>query len=292
MKIVVTGSLGHIGKPLTQILTENSYTVTVISSNPGRKASIEALGATAAIGSVNDIDFLTAAFTGADAVYCMVPPDFKQQDQIAYYINTGNNYAKAIQQSGVKHAILLSSYGAHLEKGTGFITGSHKMEKIFNDLNNVALTHIRAGYFYYNLFGFINMIKTAGFIGANYGGDDKLALVAPADIAAVIAASIKTRESGIRYAASDEKTCNEIAGILGDAIGKPDLEWKVLTSEQMQQGLEKNGLPAPIAANLVELGAAIHSGDMLGDYELHKPLLGKIKIEDFASEFAHVYHKN
>lgn len=34
-------------------------------------------------------------------------------------------------------------------------------------------------YFYNNLFGFIPMIKAAGFIGAVYGEEDKLAMVSP-----------------------------------------------------------------------------------------------------------------
>ena len=32
MKIVVTGSLGHIGKPLTEELVQKGHSVTVISS--------------------------------------------------------------------------------------------------------------------------------------------------------------------------------------------------------------------------------------------------------------------
>jgi nucleoside-diphosphate-sugar epimerase len=37
MKVAITGSLGHIGKPLTQELVKKGHSVTVISSNP-RKA--------------------------------------------------------------------------------------------------------------------------------------------------------------------------------------------------------------------------------------------------------------
>ena len=74
MKIIVTGSLGHISKPLTQELVQKGHSVTVISSSPQKQKEIEALHAKAAIGTAEDIDFLTTTFTGADAVYCMVPP--------------------------------------------------------------------------------------------------------------------------------------------------------------------------------------------------------------------------
>lgn len=75
MKVIVTGSLGNISKPLTQELVQKGHTVTVISTKPEKQKDIEALDATAAIGSLEDVDFLTATFTGADGVYCMIPPN-------------------------------------------------------------------------------------------------------------------------------------------------------------------------------------------------------------------------
>jgi NAD(P)H dehydrogenase (quinone) len=43
MKIVVTGSLGNISKPLTKLLVEKGHSVTVISSDPRKQSAIEAL---------------------------------------------------------------------------------------------------------------------------------------------------------------------------------------------------------------------------------------------------------
>lgn len=96
------------------------------------------------------------------------------------------------------------------------------------------------------------MIKGAGFIAVNYGSEDKIVLVSPIDIAAAIAEEIATPTIGkkVRYVASDEPTANEIASILGAAIGKPDLKWVTITDEQMQSGLEANGIPTLLAANL------------------------------------------
>ena len=74
MKIIITGSLGNISKPLAQELVQKGHAVTVISSNPDKQKDIEAMGATAAIGSVEDVSFLAKTFTGADAVYTMLPP--------------------------------------------------------------------------------------------------------------------------------------------------------------------------------------------------------------------------
>jgi uncharacterized protein YbjT (DUF2867 family) len=295
MKIIVTGSLGNISQPLTKELVQKGHTVVVVSSKPEKQKDIEALGATAAIGTLEDAGFLAATFTGADAVYCMIPPDFSEPDRIVYYCSIAGNYVQAIQQSGVKRIIHLSTYGAHLDKGTGILLGAHHAEVLLNKLPGTDITHMRPGYFYYNLFSFIEMIKNAGVMVANYGGEDKFPLVSPIDIAAAIADEIVTSTATgrkVRYVASDERTASEIAAVLGAAIGKPDLKWTIISNEQMQSDMASHGVPAVLAAGLVEMFASIHSGTLSEHYFMNKPVaMGKVKLEDFAKEFAAAYKK-
>lgn len=298
MKITVTGSLGHISKPLAQELVQKGHSVTVISHNAERQKEIEALGAKAAIGSIEDLNFLTSTFTGADAVYVMTPPvpffnhAFNPEP---YYRKLGNNYAQAIQQSGVKRVVHLSSIGAHLDSGTGFILYSaHNVENILKELpENVAITFLRPVGLYYNLFATINAIKKQGVIATNYGGDDKVLLVSPIDVADAIADEITRSFPGrrIRYIASEELTSNEVAGILGEAIGKPDLKWITVSNEQYQKNLEAIGMAPQLAADMVEMNAATHTGKLYEDYYCNKPTLGKVKLKDFAKEFAAMYHR-
>lgn len=292
MNIVVTGSLGHISKPLTEELVRNGHTVTVISSNPDKRKPIEAAGATAAIGFLADAAFLTTTFADADAAYCMIPPNFTVPDSRSYYQGIGRSYAQAITQSGIGRVVHLSSWGAHLSEGTGFITGSHDVEQLFNALPDVAITHLRAGSFYDNLYAYIDMIKRAGFIGTNYGGDDKIVMVSPLDIAAAAAQELTRSATGqnVRYVVSGEYTANQAARILGAAIGKPDLQWLTFTDEQTRSGLAQNGIPPHIATDFVQLGASIHNGRLGEHYEQHKPdAMGQVKLVNFAQEFAAAY---
>lgn len=69
MNYLITGSLGHISKPVVEKLTAAGHNVTVITSNNNRVADIEALGAKAAVGSVDDAAFLTQAF--AEPMLCI-----------------------------------------------------------------------------------------------------------------------------------------------------------------------------------------------------------------------------
>jgi uncharacterized protein YbjT (DUF2867 family) len=297
MKIIVTGSLGNISKPLAQELIQKGHTVTVISSNPGKQKDIEMLGAIAAIGSLEDVDFLAATFTGADAVYCMIPPNnyFDHSlDLIAYYRRLGHHYAQAIEQSGVKRVVNLSTIGAHLEKGSGILLGAHDVQHILDKLPNVAITHIRPTSFYYNLYSYAEMIKEQGFIAANYGADDVIPWVSPLDIAAAIAEELVTPLEGrkVRYVASEELTGNETAGILGEAIGKPDLKWILISDEENLNSLEAIGMNKQIAAGLVEMYASLHSGLLSEHYNRNKPaVMGKVKLVDFAKEFAIVFNQ-
>ena len=299
MKIIVTGSLGHIGKPLTQELVQKGHQVTVISSNPERQKEIEALGAKAAIGTMEDADFLSATFTGADAVYVMESLGsgsyFDPNIDIIGAINKiGNSYKQAILHSGVKRVVHLSSIGAHTDKGNGLLAFHYNVENILKSLpSDVAITFMRPVGFYYNLLGFINTIKKQGVIATNYGGDSKKPWVSPLDIAEAVAEELVTPFVGrkVRYVASDEISCNELASLLGAAIGKPDLKWIVIPDEQMLKGMIAAGMNPKIAAGLVEMNASTKTGDLYEDYFLNKPTLGRVKLADYAKEFAAVYNQ-
>jgi len=295
MKIIVTGSLGNISRPLIQELVAKGHDVTVVSSKAEKQKEIEALGAKAAIGTLADTDFLTSTFTGADAVYTMVPPNYAAADMMSYCRETGENFVEAIERSGVKRVVHLSSIGAHMESGSGLILAHREVEKIFEELPAaVAITFMRPSGFYYNLLTFIPGIKAAGVMVANYGADDMLIWVAPADIAAAVADELELPVTGhkVRYVASDELTGNETARILGEAIGKPDLKWILISDEERTKQLVSVGLPAAMAEGLVEMFSAQHRGLLAEDFYRHWPeKVGKVKMADYAKEFAAIYNQ-
>lgn len=294
MKIIVTGSLGNIGKPLTQALVQKGHQVIGISHLVEKQKDIEVLGAKAAIGSVEDVNFLANTFAGADLVYTMVPPNyFAEPDIREYYRKIGNNYAQAIKQAGIKQVLNLSSYGAHLKEGTGNILGAHYVENVLNELSEVDITHIRPTYFYYNLLNLIPVIKSTGTIYANYGGEQKFEMVSPLDIASAIAEEIEVAltHRKIRYVSSDELTGNEVASILGQAIGKPDLKWVLISDEEALKGYMDIGFPELLSQNLVDMFSSLRRGKLAEDFKLNKPTtFGKTKFTSFVNEFVTVYN--
>jgi uncharacterized protein YbjT (DUF2867 family) len=288
MHIIITGSLGNISKPLTQKLVQAGHKVIVISSNQNKAEEIKSLGASAAIGSVEDVEFLSSTFKGADVVYTMTPNNFAAANQREFIAGVGKNYAQAIKNSGVKNVVNLSSIGANLSDGTGPIKGLHDVENSLNALENVNVKHLRAAFFYTNFYNDIPMIKNLGFTGSNFSADTLMILVHPNDIASEVAKQIEATFEGksVRYVYSDEQKASKVAQILGEAIGKPDLAWVEFTSDQALQGMLQAGLPEPVAKNYVEMGEAMGTGLLSQDFNLHKPEAGKTPLKAFAQEFA------
>ncbi len=293
MKYVITGSLGHISKPLTETLVKAGHQVTVISSSADRIPSIEALGAHAAIGSINNEQFLANTFMGADAVYTMIPPSWDSADWKAHIHNVGKIYAAALKVAGVKKVVNLSSVGAHMPDGCGPVSGLHFAEQELNKLDGVTITHLRPGFFFYNLMANIGMIKGMGIMGGNYGEGTTLIMAHPNDIAAVAAEELQNTSStghSIRYIASDERSTTDIAKVLGTAIGKPEVPWVNFKDEDNYNGMLQAGLTEEVAKNYTEMGHAMATGQMAADYNNHKPTLSPTKLEDFAKEFAAAYN--
>lgn len=298
MKIIVTGSLGNISKPLATELVQKGHEVTIISSNTERQHDIEAIGAKAAIGKMQDVAFLSETFKGADIVYCMETHDRNaffdpNLDLIEAITQIGKNYKQAIEQSGVKKVVHLSSIGAHTYKGNGILRFHYEVEKILNQLPaDVSIKFMRPVGFFTNLLRSIPTLKAKGKFISNYGGDQKEPWVSPIDIAATIAEEIELPFEGrsVRYIASEEVSPNEIAEVLGKATGT-DLEWSVVSDEDLLKAWLAIGMNKKIAEGYIAMQASQGSGLLYEDYYKNKPTLGKVKLADFAIDFAKAFNQ-
>lgn len=300
MNIVLTGSLGTIGKPLTRDLVGKGHSVTVISSRSERQTAIEDLGAKAAIGTFQDVDFLAATFHGADIVYLMEAWEGigslfdRNMDFVAAFEQIGHTYRKAVERSGVSRIVHLSSIGAHTDEGIGSLRLHHTVETILNQLPaTVAIKFIRPVGFYTNLYRYMESIKSSGAIIQSYGGDRKEPWVSPLDIAAAIARAMESPFDGrsVHYVASDEISPNDIAKILGKAIGQPDLVWRVVSEQELLAGMQTAGMNEWIAQGFIGMQASQGTGALYDDYYRHRPTLGTVRFANFAQEFAQTYKR-
>lgn len=293
-KYIITGSTGHISKPIVEGLVKADKEVSVITSAQERVKEIERLGAKALVGRVQDTIFLKNAFKGAEVIYTMIPPIWQTSNWRASQLEVAKNYTEAIQQSGVKYVVNLSSIGAHLEKGVGPVGGLYDFEQLLNKVPGLHVKHLRPAYFYYNLFSQIGLIKQAGFMGGNYGDDDeKIFLVHTNDIATAALEELlmlNFKGNAVRYIISDERSGKEIAEVVGKAIGKV-LKWVQFTDDQQKHGLLQAGLSETHSHAYTEMGTALRTGTMQDDARKNKPAWSVIKLEDFAKEFASAFNQ-
>src|SRR5260370_748893 len=117
---VVTGATGNTGHIVAQKLLANGQKVRAIGRSADRLQAIAAEGAEPFIADLIDKQALTKAFTGARAVYAMVPPPSAYtQDYRAYQDRISDAIAAALTAAKVPYAVTLSSFGADKPGKTG-----------------------------------------------------------------------------------------------------------------------------------------------------------------------------
>jgi uncharacterized protein YbjT (DUF2867 family) len=263
---VVTGATGNTGHVVASHLLGQKKTVRVIGRSKERLQSLVDRGAEAFVADVSDQAALTKAFSGAEGVYAMVPPSMTSQDYRGDQRRASNAIAGALEQAGVKHAVVLSSVGADKESGTGPVVGLHEFEEMLNRITGLNVVHLRAGYFMQNTLGQAAAIHAMGKTAGPLRGDLKLPMIAARDIGDAAAELLlaldfsgkQTRELlGQRDVSMDEATA-----IIGDAIGQADLKYLQLPPEQMLPTFVQMGMSSNLAELILEMAAALNSGHM------------------------------
>ncbi|MGG7664163.1 NmrA family NAD(P)-binding protein [Dyadobacter sp. BHUBP1] len=291
MIVTVTGSLGNVGRILTEKLTAKGHTVKVVTSNPERSEEIRTLGAVPMVGLVHDYEFVKRSFEGSDAVYLMIPPDFHAPDIKEYIKTIGRQYADAVKETGVRLAVNLSSIGAHLEDGLGPTGPNFYVEQRLNELEHVHILHLRPGMFMTNFYGAMPMIQHQGIVGNNFNGSIHLPLTHPRDIAeAAFRAIDDFSVSGkqIQYVVSDVKSGEQVARALGAAIGKDDVYWAEFSDKQLLEALMRDGFSRTMAqVYIIEIGMAIRDGSFAEDYQKQQQQpVGGVTLDAFSREFS------
>jgi uncharacterized protein YbjT (DUF2867 family) len=287
------GATGNIGSKLANILLDKGEKVQVIGRSAERLKPLVDRGAKAAVGDISDVEFITNVFIGADAVFAMIPPNYTTDNVRGFYNEIGANIAKAIQESGVKHVLFLSSLGAHLAENTGPIKGLHDVEHQLNKLVDVNVLHLRPTYFMENLLANVGMIKNMGIIGSEIKGDVKFAMIATKDIAQVAADRLIKRDfsgkSVHELLGERDVSLEEATKIFGEKIGKPDLNYVQFSPEDAKKGMMDSGLSDDVSDQLLELGQAINSGIIAVNQPRTAENTTATSIEEFAGFFAQVY---
>src|SRR5579864_4269883 len=261
---VILGATGHIGSVIANTLISRGEKIRVVGRDAGRLSKFSTKGAEAYIANATDSEALTHAFTGARAAFLMIPPGITSPDYRADQEKTSDAIAAAVEKSGLRYAVHLSSFGAHASSGTGPILGLHNSEKKLNSIPALHVLHLRPGSFMENELNSIGLIQNMGVYGSALKGDLKVPMIATRDIGSYAAERLlKLDFSGKQkqeLLGERDLTINEAASIIGRGISKPDLRYTQFSYAQVEQVLLQMGISQKTATTLIEMYQGMNSG--------------------------------
>jgi uncharacterized protein YbjT (DUF2867 family) len=290
----ITGATGNTGKPISLGLLESGHRVRVITRNAEKAQDLKDKGAEVFVGNNLDESFLNSAFSGADAVYALLPMDAQAPDYTAMQVAHATAIKNALVNNGIKYAVTLSSVGAHLNEGTGVVLGLHKMEELFNAVSDLNVKHIRATYFMENTLSQLQAIKHTGSMGSPVNGSIKFAMVAAKDVAATALKYLQSLDfygKSIAYVLGQRDiSYNEIAEVYGKAIGHPGLKYIDIPFDQFSKMMLEMGMGESMVANLLEFTKAINEGKVADFYKRTPENTTSTSIEEFAQKVKRLYN--
>jgi uncharacterized protein YbjT (DUF2867 family) len=288
---VVLGSSGNTGSIIADFLLSKGQKLRVLGRDPGRLQRFVRNGAEAFTADVADAAALTKVFSGARAAYLLLPPLNSREEQE----RQSDAIAKAVKESGLRYAVHLSSYGAHVPEGTGPVTGLHSSEQKLNAISDLNVLHLRAAYFMENNLAAIAMIHGMGLFGHALLPELKLPMIATQDVGDYAGPRLlnldfsgkQTRE----LLGERDLTMTEAAAVIARGIGKPDLRYEQFSYDQVQQALTQAGFSPKKAAVYIEMFQSINTG-LLAAQEPRSPQNSTpTSFEKFVQDvFAPVYH--
>jgi uncharacterized protein YbjT (DUF2867 family) len=263
---VVIGATGHTGGIVAEKLLAKREKVRVVGRDERRLEGFKEKGAEALVGDVTDSNAMARAFAGAEAAYVMVPPNLAAPDVRAYQERVNDVLAAALEKSGVKYAVVLSSYGADKADKTGPVVGLHNLEKKLEAIAGLNALFLRAGYFMENLLAQVGVIPSLGSMAGPVRSDLALPMIATRDIGAAAAEALARRDfqgkQRRELLGARDASYAQMARVVGAAIGKPDLAYQQVPAAQLKPALTQMGMSPNMADLLLEMSEALNTGHM------------------------------
>jgi uncharacterized protein YbjT (DUF2867 family) len=259
-KYVILGASGNTGSIIANFLLSKGEKVRVVGRDVGRLQSFVRKGAEAFSADVSDTAALTKAFGGARAAYLMLPPLHSREEQE----RQSDAIAKAVKDSGLRYALHLSSYGAHVPEGTGPVTGLHSSEQKLNAISDLNVLHLRAAYFMENNLAAIDTIHGMGLFGHALLPDLKLPMIATSDVGDFAAQRLRDLDFSGKQTrellGERDLTMTEATAVIARGIGKLGLRYEQFSYDRVEQVLTQMGFSRKKAAVYIEMFQAINAG--------------------------------
>ena len=285
---VITGATGNTGSVVAEELLAKSEKVRVVGRSAEKLERFVKKGAEAFVGNVADAEAMTRAFTGARAVYAMIPADYASPNPRADQAKTADALGTALERAGVHHAVCLSSVGGNLADGTGPVSGLHGFEERMKRVPGLNALLLRPGYFMENLLSYIGLIRSMSMIAGTLKGDLPISMIATRDIGVRAAEELRkldfTGAQVLELPGPRDVTLNEAAKVIGQAIGKPGLSYSKVPGMMVKAAMTQMGFSSSVADLMLQMFDAMNDGRMRALEPRTAQNASPTTIETFAAE--------
>jgi len=282
--ITVLGASGNTGGQVVRRLREAGEPVRAVGRDAARLAGAVAHGADPYVGDASDPAVLSEALRGADAAYVLMPLDLAAPGYRAQQERIGTAITTALAHAGVPRVVALSSLGAEVPSGTGFLETLHEQEQRLAALD-AQVVRLRPGLFFESFLPALETMLASGVHHDTIDPELALPMVAAADVGDAAATALRDPAAvGVREVLGPEDlTVPDAVARLGAVLGRPGLRYERPPEDVVRTVLVEAGLPADITEENLAMNAAFNRGVV-------RPLAGRgpataspTTLEDWAS---------
>lgn len=270
--IVITAPTGTIGHQVLENVLRSSEPIRVIARDPSRLASQTRERVEVVQGSHGDIDVVTQAFKGADAVFWLVPPDTHAESVEAAYLDFTRPACDALQSQGVRRVVGVSALGRGVAKNAGLVSASLAMDDLIAS-TGVSYRALTMPSFMDNILRQVEPIKSRGMFFSPISGDRKLPTCATRDIAAAAARLLLdpswTGQGSVPVLGPEDLSFNDMAKIMSEVLGKP-MRFQQIPGEAFKAGLTGRGMSEAMAQGTLDMMVAKNEGLDNAEPRTHK----------------------
>jgi uncharacterized protein YbjT (DUF2867 family) len=262
--IVITTPAGQIGSQVLGNLLDSGEELRVIVRDPAQLPAGVRDSLDIVEGSHGDAAVVDKAFSGADAVFWLTPPDPRAPSVEAAFVGFTRPAAEAFRRHGVGRVVAVSALG----RGTpwafraGYVTGSLAMDDLIAS-TGVAYRALTNPSFMDNTIRQVPSIRDQGMFFSPIAGDRKLPTVATRDIAAAAARLLLDASwsdvGEVPLLGPEDLSFNDMAGIMSDVLGK-EIRFQRNTFEAYRDRFVSFGMSDVMAQGMTDMARAKNEG--------------------------------
>jgi len=262
--IVVTTPTGAIGSQVVTTLLDHDAPVRVIVRDPARLSPQIRERVEVVPGSHGDIDVVTEAFAGAEAVFWLVPPDFRTTSLEATYVDFTKPACAAMTGQGVQRVVGVSALGrgTPMAGSAGLVTASLAMDDLIAG-TGVGYRSLALPSFMDNVLRQAEAVRDEGVFSGPMPGDLKAPTCATRDIAAAAVKLLLDSSWGgqdsVAVLGPEDLSHNDMARIMTEVLQRP-VRYEQVPVEQFRNGLLAHGASEVMAQGYVDMMVAKQNG--------------------------------